>query len=116
MNEVTPKECSEKSRDVPAVSRMSPRVRGMVPIIFGKWLPFMVSGYSDWKVPESFGRVRKFPGFRKNHEWKGQLVGPAWQVGHAAPLSGSAKIGGGRSPSGTPTPPLKPNWGGKESN
>ena len=75
MNEVTPKECSEKSRNVTAVSGMSPRVRGMVPIIFGKWLPFMVSGYSDWKVPESFGRVQKFSGLPKKSRMVGMTSG-----------------------------------------
>lgn len=62
INEVTPKECSEKSRNVPAVSGMSPRVRGMVPIIFGKWknhfrkVVLVIGRFR--KIPEGSGRFR----------------------------------------------------------
>ena len=68
-----------------------------------------------WNVPEYSGRVRKIPGFRKNHIRKVSLVGPTWQVGHMGPLGAGRNLGGEEESLWDSNSPLDPNWEGRES-
>ena len=74
------------SRDMKEVSGISPRMNGMVPVIFGKWL----NGLG--MVPEYFGGVI-FWSSGKSQNGK-ILVGPACVGAHMGPTSGAAKEGG----------------------